>query len=821
MNAITGQSEMINTAFKKMPLTVGGALKQVKTSMMSTIDTILVQSGAMGTLANAISGVAQHFGTLAIVATTIGAVALANVVIGASAAGTGLLAMGQAALTAGRAMAVAAFSNPFTAVIAAVGLAAAALYEYRDAVIEVNGQQQTIGDTASDVWETVKTLTDDAWQTVSDVASGAMDGIKSAMPSMGGAMDDVMGWIKSSGIDAGDVIFSALGIKTVDQIISAFRTLGNVVSGILSGIAAAANQVVANVQSAIAAVKSGNIMTAASSVGKAVSFNGVGGAFSDAFASKQGNTSNTIENKIRQTFSQAQSNRQAAAYRQEGMGSGGGGGGAKRRTGGGGGGKKGGGGGGGGKAESKVGGFDDELTALKRTYELAHDLREMGKAEEIAFWKSKLLTVAKGSKDAESIEKKIAQLSYDSDKTTLKNKLALAELSAEQLVKIENEKLDEELKFAQFRNEIGSISGSELLAVEADIENRRFELAKKAMLDRVALLEKDPTKNVVEIAKIHAQIEDLTRAHTARSTEIERKAIKEKNAMWSGVTGAMEGLWDKGLDALMNGTLTWKNATRAIVADLGGAFMKMGADTAKNWIKDNAQKLLSDKATQAKLLIQEQLFGAKKLATKTLTAAKEKAIDQSVNQNQNQGLVGTLRNFIATIAQKLAAKMGFATQESAIDATSVATSGAASVAKATTAVGANAVTAASGAAASQASIPWVGPVLAIAAMAAMMAAVGGMTSKIPSARGGYDIPAGMNPLTQLHEQEMVLPAKHADVIRSLAANGSASSGENNNYNATVNYHDNSGKLTPEELRRNSKIIGQIVKSEMRSFRLKT
>ena len=36
-----------------------------------------------------------------------------------------------------------------------------------------------------------------------------------------------------------------------------------------------------------------------------------------------------------------------------------------------------------------------------------------------------------------------------------------------------------------------------------------------------------------------------------------------------------------------------------------------------------------------------------------------------------------------------------------------------------------------------------------------------------SAEGGFDVPAGMNPVTQLHQSEMVLPAEHADTIRGL------------------------------------------------------
>jgi hypothetical protein len=42
---------------------------------------------------------------------------------------------------------------------------------------------------------------------------------------------------------------------------------------------------------------------------------------------------------------------------------------------------------------------------------------------------------------------------------------------------------------------------------------------------------------------------------------------------------------------------------------------------------------------------------------------------------------------------------------------------------------------------------------------------------IASAKNGYDIPAGVDPMIQAHEKEMVLPRAQADVIRGLAANG--------------------------------------------------
>ena len=83
-------------------------------------------------------------------------------------------------------------------------------------------------------------------------------------------------------------------------------------------------------------------------------------------------------------------------------------------------------------------------------------------------------------------------------------------------------------------------------------------------------------------------------------------------------------------------------------------------------------------------------------------------------------------------------------------------------------IGGKAADAGAGAASAMASIPYVGPILALAAMASVMAAVGGLAGSVPSAAGGYDIPKGINPMTQLHEEEMVLPAKLANAVRGMA-----------------------------------------------------
>lgn len=76
----------------------------------------------------------------------------------------------------------------------------------------------------------------------------------------------------------------------------------------------------------------------------------------------------------------------------------------------------------------------------------------------------------------------------------------------------------------------------------------------------------------------------------------------------------------------------------------------------------------------------------------------------------------------------------------------------------------------SGAFAAIAAIPVVGPFLAPAAAATAFAAAMGYASKISAAKG-YDIPPGVNPVTQLHQSEMVLPEELANVVRSVAGEG--------------------------------------------------
>lgn len=65
------------------------------------------------------------------------------------------------------------------------------------------------------------------------------------------------------------------------------------------------------------------------------------------------------------------------------------------------------------------------------------------------------------------------------------------------------------------------------------------------------------------------------------------------------------------------------------------------------------------------------------------------------------------------------------------------------------------------------------------AFGASMAALAMSFAPLASASGGFDIPAGLNPMTQLHAEEMVLPAAIANPLRDSLADGGMGGGTTN------------------------------------------
>ena len=132
------------------------------------------------------------------------------------------------------------------------------------------------------------------------------------------------------------------------------------------------------------------------------------------------------------------------------------------------------------------------------------------------------------------------------------------------------------------------------------------------------------------------------------------------------------------------------------------------------------------------------------------------------------------RTALASVAKKLEAELAAAVAGKAITAQ-----------HALSEIAAHAASAAAGAWSAMSSIPYVGPEIAAAVAAATLVGVLALGSRVASAAGGYDIPQGVNPVTQLHAQEMVLPAPLANTVRSMAQGGAGAGGDVHHWNVST------------------------------------
>ncbi len=125
----------------------------------------------------------------------------------------------------------------------------------------------------------------------------------------------------------------------------------------------------------------------------------------------------------------------------------------------------------------------------------------------------------------------------------------------------------------------------------------------------------------------------------------------------------------------------------------------------------------------------------------------------------------------------------------------------------------NAAVAASAAASSVAAIPLYGWAMAPGVAAETFAATIGWVGALATARRGFDIPPGLNPITQLHQEEMVLPADIANPLReSLAGGGGAGVRD-----IHLHVHANDGRSVERFFSENGRYIAQALQEQARSF----
>lgn len=418
----------------------------------------------------------------------------------------------------------------------------------------------------------------------------------------------------------------------------------------------------------------------------------------------------------------------------------------------------------------------DQLEAMKKELALMKqsqgDYQELSKQSEVDFWASKRDIFKRGTKEwmevqtmylaarraaaAESVEIQQFELSeqVSASRNDAEKKVRLAESwlarmtilygtdsrQYRQALKEKNDAdrayVDQQRQFDDMRAQARVQESQAVLEIAREQTAMLVEMGAMSKEEQVALerqfLQQQYDLNVQEVERKRAlyaddvvQQQQLNAEKRRLDIELNRDLAKNSMTMtktiYSTWTDMLDGLFStlkSVTQGLLQRTMTWRQATQQVASSLLGSFIELGVKRLRDWV---ITEVLMTKATSAG------------------TVARAAA------QMSGSGAV-------------VAAKTG----------------------EAVAVVGANATEAATGAAASQAAIPVVGPALAMAAAAAMLAFVLGMggqggsngttTPAMPSAAGGWwDIPR--DTLAMVHAKEMVMPAHLAEGVRNVVENG--------------------------------------------------
>ncbi len=416
------------------------------------------------------------------------------------------------------------------------------------------------------------------------------------------------------------------------------------------------------------------------------------------------------------------------------------------------------------KKESRSGEWEAKLAEMRDAFEKQKteqgSFEEFGKARERDYWKNILNTVKLSTEERRQVSAKYYALERDLRKAAFESEIAemRANLNAYREGSVERIQIAGEIA-----QKAGAKYGLESKEYKAAIEDMgqmaRVRAKQQEQLDAMAL--------------------ERARAHDQSLLDLERVRIEESAALGDITETQKIAALGKLKEQEFQIELQAATERAALLTEDVVAYQQ-----AMDKILEIKRKHELDKAK-----VEKDIKVANKKEKDDQFAPFEKAFEKSIN-----GIIAgttTLRKAMKNLTQSIAlefanmgVKMVVQWASNQLRMTLAAAAGAkarvgidtaASVQSIAIGAGASlksimnsAAEAAAGAYKAVVGIPFVGPFLAPAAAGVAFAATAAFGGSVASARGGYDIPAGLNPMTQLHEREMVLPQKQADAVRNMA-----------------------------------------------------
>lgn len=371
--------------------------------------------------------------------------------------------------------------------------------------------------------------------------------------------------------------------------------------------------------------------------------------------------------------------------------------------------------------------LEDRLVSVRDYYTQKTALEQREVDAEIARKQQELArsqqVVTTGKSENDRLKAKAEVAKAEADLITLNNRRTdIEQANARKAAQAERELAD---ALAQAREELAQITGSATdadrqAAIERSYRDLRARLAAESAVDGVSLVDRLINVKAAQanLAALEAQwrqvTERLRNAQEAIQTQQQAGLLTEAQARQQIVALQQQSATE--MERLLP---TMQQAAQAIGPD---AVIRVQA-----WRNElERTKLVVDELAPLWNRIGESFgsaLGGMITRAQSWRSALASIFQQVADAFLQQIVIQPFQQWIAMQARMLALKLGFIQQEQTVDAAASAAKVAQKSAETTAVVSMDAAKAGAGAAASQASIPIVGPGLAIAAMVAMVAAV--------------------------------------------------------------------------------------------------
>lgn len=452
-------------------------------------------------------------------------------------------------------------------------------------------------------------------------------------------------------------------------------------------------------------------------------------------------------------------------------------------------------------AESRVPEWQEQL---QQKLEAEKNFFKASLSEELTFWKQKLQIADLSTKErieinhkVYQIEKQQAQDQLQAEIQVLKEQYDNALEGSEQRVEIvkqeaikvkgaygeqskEYKQMLREIDKAQREHEADLIKRKEavldkerevnLIAIDmerdklefmaqADMMNDNQYLERKRQLaEKEYQIEIQAQQQKIKLArqgsleqqKEMLQLETMEKKHAQIMAKIDMDAQLKSVNTWKSAFQSITSSFSSAIKGMVTGTVTFKKAIQDMATNILGVFIDMIVEMVAKWAWGQMMKLISHETTESSIQATETANNAASLAQ--------------------------------TLSTNIAEAMSYAAL-AAVQAMS-----------------------------SVAAIPWVGWAMAPAVGATTYAEAMGFAG-MAAAAGGYDIPAGVNPVTQLHQEEMVLPADIAKPLRGMVKGGGSGGGDTNISIVAVDSKSFKQLLSGQ----NGRTLASAIKTQARNF----